>query len=157
LQIPYNALRRDAEIDIIPYCMHLGIDVLPYNVLARGVLSGKYAITTQVPNGSRAAFSTSVRQSLRPKVLESVGKIKAIAEEQNRSLSQIILAWTLQRPGIAVLLVGIRNADQLNDNAAAGDIKLTEEDLYRIDEYVGVLDDYVDYPLISHIPKCENS
>lgn len=70
------------------------------------------------------------------KQISFLDKIKPIAEKHNASLGQLVLRWTIERPGITIALAGARNAEQAVQNAKAIDINLSKEEIQTIDQLV---------------------
>lgn len=128
-QMPYSMLRRDIEKELIPYLMENNQSVLAYSPLQRGLLAGKIN-----PGHTFAEGDTRVGQNyytdqnirLTNAFLE---KIKPLADAKNATLSQLVIRWTIEQPGITIALVGARNADQAVENAKAALIKLSGEEI----------------------------
>ena len=138
LQIPYNALYRDSERDMIPFCIEQDIGILAYNALSRGVLTTKY-LGTEVPENSRAQSSKGVKEALVPEVLDTVRTLKEVGDDMGVKLSQLIIAWTLTRPGITAIPLGMRNSEQVLENSASASINLPGEVISRINTIVEAL------------------
>ncbi len=133
LQAYYNLAARDIEREIIPCLQDQKIGLMIWSPLASGVLSGKYSRSGQPPKGAR-------RESfdLGPVDYERVYRIVEVAREiatrQNGTVAQVAIAWLLAQSAVTSVIIGAKRVDQLVDNLSAINIKLTEEDLKRLDE-----------------------
>ena len=126
-QPQYSLLWRRPEQKVIPICAANGISQIVWSPLAQGVLSGKYAPGAKPPEGTRATsdqMSGAMQNWLRPDVLETVKKLKPLAEEAGCSLTQFSLAWVLREPNVASAIVGASRPDQLDENAAASGLEV---------------------------------
>lgn len=131
-QPKYNALERDIERDVLPFCRENNISVLAYSPLAQGLLTGKVTLDREFPKGDlrrdKAMFSISNRR----RVLSMLEKVKPIADGYGITLGQLFIAWTVHQRGITTALVGARNEAQVEENAKAGSVKLSEGDIAQI-------------------------
>lgn len=106
-QSQYNLLSREAEQELLPYCRSEGIGLLVYSPLARGMLSGKYTESAEYPAESRAASGEKlIFRYFTEQNFEKVRKYGQLAKRLDRSMSQLALAWILNRPGVTTALVG---------------------------------------------------
>ena len=124
-QPQYSLLYRRPEAKVIPLCAANGISQIVWSPLAQGVLSGKYAPGVALPEATRATsddMGKMMHNWLRPEILETVQKLKPIAQEAGCTMSQFALAWILREPNVASAIVGASRPDQLDENAAASDI-----------------------------------
>lgn len=128
-QVPYSMVKRGIEADIIPYCLEKGKGILAYSPLQRGLLTGKMkpGYTFQ-PNDTRAGQIWYKNENI-VKINAFLQKLVPLAEAKNATISQIVIRWTLEQPGITIALVGARNVSQAKQNAGAGDIYLSKEEL----------------------------
>ena len=133
-QIPFSMINRDVEKETIPYCIRQHKAVLAYSPLERGLLTGKIKPGYQFAEGDhRINYKYFTEENIirTDRMLE---KLKPVADEKGATLSQLVLRWTIDHPGITVALAGARNASQSVQNAAAADVKLTKEDIGFIDQ-----------------------
>ncbi|MDB5553654.1 MAG: aldo/keto reductase [Rhizobium sp.] len=131
-QIHYTLEAREAEYELLPISVEEGLGVMVWSPLAAGLLSGAFG-RDKTPAGSRQAEGWSeppIRD--RERLWSIVDVLQAIAGERGVTAAQINLAWTLSRPAIATLVVGGLNEQQFKDNIAAVDIKLTLDELERL-------------------------
>jgi aryl-alcohol dehydrogenase-like predicted oxidoreductase len=131
----YNMLRRQIERAVIPICEHLGVGQVVYSPLGQGVLTGKYS-GGKIPPDSRAADDRQnqfIKGYLRPENIEKADKLKPVAEEAGLSLPQLAVAWCLRLPNVTTAIVGASRPQQVQENAAAGGVQLSDELLAKID------------------------
>jgi aryl-alcohol dehydrogenase-like predicted oxidoreductase len=133
-QEQYSMLDRKLEASNLPYCRKHNIAFLAYSPLANGLLTGKITPDRQFAEGDLRKNNPRFSVDNRRKVLAFLAEISPVAEERGISVSQLVIAWTLSRPGVTHALVGARNVEQALNNAAAGDVVLTEEELSRINQ-----------------------
>jgi len=134
LQIEYSLLSRDIEKDILPTIRELGIALVAYGVLSRGLISDNAhaskesgEIRTRMPRFSAENF---------PRNLALVRALGEIAREKNASTVQLAFAWVHSRGSAIVPLIGARRRAQLTEALGALDVTLTPADLARIAEAV---------------------
>ena len=136
-QPPYNLLDRRIERELLPMCQSYGIGTLPWSPLAGGFLTGKYVRDGKQPTDGRFSDGTHFRSSMllgSEAAFAIVDKLEAFARRKETPLSQLALAWVMQRPGVTSPIIGPRTMEQLEDNLKALEAKFTEEDLKQIDE-----------------------
>ena len=133
--VEYSLLARGVEREVIPACVNLGLGVLAWSPLGRGVLSGKYR--HGVPADSRAAaphFSGFVEPYLGPTAGRVVAAVCTAAEGLGVAPLEVALSWLLARPGVAAALVGARTAAQLRGVLEAESLDLPTEIRQALDE-----------------------
>ncbi len=136
----YNMLERYIEQDVIPLCEREGIGQVVFSPLAQGVLTGKYKPGQQPEQGTRAADPESnmfMQRFMTDETLGAVQQLQGIAREGGYSLSQLALAWTLRQPDVSSAIIGASRPQQVEENAKAADITLSDDVLRRIDETLG--------------------
>lgn len=135
-QPPYHLLDRRIERELIPACQTYGLGIIPWSPLAGGFLTGKYTRSGSQPTDGRFSDGTHFRSGLlkNDKAFDTVEKLEAFAKEKGTPLSQIAVAWVIDRPGITSPIIGPRTMEQLEDNLKALDVKLTDEEKKKIDE-----------------------
>jgi aryl-alcohol dehydrogenase-like predicted oxidoreductase len=133
LQAYYSIAGRDLERDIVPLLEAEKTGLLVWSPLAGGLLSGKFTRENQKPEGSRRSdFDFPLVDKERTwRILDVIGPI---AKAHNCSPARIALAWILTRPFVTSIIIGAKRLDQLEDNVAAVDIKLTEDEIRQLDE-----------------------
>jgi aryl-alcohol dehydrogenase-like predicted oxidoreductase len=136
LQPPYHLFRRDIESSILPFAAEHGIGVLVYGPMAHGLLSGRMSEGTTFAAGDWRGTSDVFRGEAFRRNLAIVDALKAFAADLGITVAQLAIAWTLAHSSVHVAIVGARNPEQISLTAPAGEVRLTAEDLARIDEIV---------------------
>jgi aryl-alcohol dehydrogenase-like predicted oxidoreductase len=134
-QVEYSLLRREVEREVLPAARALGLGVLPYSPLGRGVLTGKYRHGT--PADSRAAsaeFAERQREYLQPRARAIVDAVCRAADGLDLSPAEVALAWLRDRPGVTAPIVGARTAAQLRDSLGVERVELPETIAVALDE-----------------------
>ena len=130
-QVEYHLLERRYGDGLLPYARQEGRVIIAFSPLAQGLLSGKYG-TGNVPQDLRANFGIFSRSNLR-RAPAIVDVLRKVGEQHRATPAQVALAWLLRDPNVMVI-PGARSVEQLEANAAAADLELSEEDAHRIDE-----------------------
>jgi aryl-alcohol dehydrogenase-like predicted oxidoreductase len=131
MEANYSLLARDAEKTIIPALRDHKMRLLPYSPLANGLLSGKYR-GGAIPKGSRLDRMPFFKGFL-PKNPEAIDRLQTIADGRGIELAQLALAWLAGNPIVGSVIAGATSAEQVVQNAAAGDIKLGATDRAEIE------------------------
>jgi aryl-alcohol dehydrogenase-like predicted oxidoreductase len=133
LQAYYSIAGRDLEREIVPLLEAEKTGLLVWSPLAGGLLSGKFSRENQKPEGSRRSeFDFPFVEKER--VWKILDAMKPIAAAHNCSPARISLAWILTKPFVTSVIIGAKRLDQLHDNLAATELKLTEDELKQLDE-----------------------
>jgi len=135
-QPPYSMLRRDIEADLVPWCLKRSIGILAYSPLQNGILTGRIGMDRQFPKTDLRAQNKFYRPENRRRILEFLDSIRPIAEAHQATLAQLVINWTIHRPGITCALVGVRNPAQAEENARAAEFELSADQMRRINERV---------------------
>jgi len=143
VQSRYNALARNIEQDLLPFCTEHGLGVLTYSSIAQGLLTGKVTMDRVFPKTDQRSEKPWFRPENRKRVLDMLPKIQPIADAHGASLAQVAGAWVVAQPGVTTALVGARNEQQVEENAKAADLELTDDDLRTIRATVEELGDPV--------------
>jgi aryl-alcohol dehydrogenase-like predicted oxidoreductase len=141
LQAYYSIAGRDLERDIVPLLESEKTGLLVWSPLAGGLLSGKFSRTNQKPVDSRRSeFDFPIVDKERTwKILDVIAPI---AKAHNCSPARISLAWLLAKPVVTSVIIGAKRIEQLNDNLAAVDVKLTPEQIKQLDEVSALPPEY---------------
>ncbi|AGP32991.1 aldo/keto reductase [Sorangium cellulosum] len=135
LQMQYSLLVRDLEREHIPVCKRFGIGVLPWSPLAAGFLSGKYAKDQPPPQGVRLEkWKQRFADYDNDRGWRTLDAVNAIAKEKQTTPAAIALAWLLAKPTVTSVIFGARSLEQLDDNLKAADVKLSAEEVQRLDD-----------------------
>lgn len=137
-QPQYSILYRVPEKEVIPLCAANGIGQIVWSPLAQGVLTGKYLPGHAPPPDSRAAsdrMNTFWGDALLDdRTLEVVQQLRPIADGLGLLLAQLALAWVLRVPNVSCAIIGASRPEQVDENAAASGVTLSQETLDAIDE-----------------------
>jgi aryl-alcohol dehydrogenase-like predicted oxidoreductase len=139
-QVPYSMVNRGIETELVPYCLNHNKSILAYSPLERGLLTGKMRPGHQFAEGDHRKFVSFFTDENIKRTDELLQEIKPIADENGLTLSQLVLQWTLEQPGITIALVGARDSAQAKVNAKALDKKLSAEDIKNISAHLDQLE-----------------
>jgi aryl-alcohol dehydrogenase-like predicted oxidoreductase len=134
LQTEYSLWSRDVEDEILPTVRELGIGFVAYSPLGRGFLTGQIQRFEDLPEGDYRRNSPRFQGDNFQRNLDLVDRIKEIADEKGVTPSQLALAWLLHQGEDIVPIPGTKRRKYLEENVAAVEIRLTDEDLRRIEE-----------------------
>jgi aryl-alcohol dehydrogenase-like predicted oxidoreductase len=147
VQPPYSLLWRQAEKEVLPFCVANDITVLAYSSLAQGLLTGKFRTGHSFARGDHRARNRLFKGAHFTRAQQALDQLRPIAERHGASLTQISLAWVVAQPGTCAI-AGARNAQQVQENAKAMEIRLSAEDLTEMDAIGRMVTDYLDENLI---------
>jgi aryl-alcohol dehydrogenase-like predicted oxidoreductase len=131
-QVYYTLTDRDFEWELMPLGLDQNVGTLVWSPLAGAKLSGKMGRNKTPPEGSRAGTDASwdVAEERLYKVTDA---LELISRETAQSIPRVALAWLLSRPTVSSIVIGARNLTQLKDNLAATDLKLSADQITRLD------------------------
>jgi aryl-alcohol dehydrogenase-like predicted oxidoreductase len=131
LQIEYSLLERTVEQELVPMARELGIGITPWSPLKSGVLSGKYTRHNagQIKPSRGFIADTFLSES----TYTIVDELDIIAKAHESTVARVALAWVQAQPGVTSTIIGARRFAQLEDNLKALDVKLSAEELGRLD------------------------
>jgi len=136
LQTEYSLWTRDPEADVIPTCRELGITFVSYSPLGRGFLTGKIqSLNDLAPNDWRRYNPRFEEQNLK-RNLELAKRVESMAKEKQCTPAQLALAWLLAKGDDIVPIPGTKRQKYLEENIAAVQVRLSSEDLARIEKMV---------------------
>jgi aryl-alcohol dehydrogenase-like predicted oxidoreductase len=134
LQSEYSLWTRDPEPEILPTVRELGIGFVAYSPLGRGFLSGKYKQPEDLPEDDFRRHHPRFQGENFEQNLTLVESIEEIAREKEVTAGQLALAWVLAQGRDIMPIPGTKRRSYLEENIAAGEIELSDEDLARIEE-----------------------
>src|SRR5438270_852096 len=134
LQTEYSLWTRDPEDDVLPTCRELGIGFVAYSPLGRGFLTGELKRFEDLAADDYRRQSPRFQGENFQRNLDLVGRIEEIAKEKKATAAQLTLAWVLAQGNDIVPIPGTKRRKYLEQNLAALNIKLTRDDLARIDQ-----------------------
>lgn len=139
LQPQYNLLARAVEWEIVPACQSEGLGLLPWSPLASGWLTGKYrrdespAGETRVAENADQGMKIWNQRGHLDRTWQVLEAVRKVADGHGVSMAQVSIAWLAARPAVASVILGARNMEQLEDNLAAADVRLSPEETQLLD------------------------
>ena len=138
-QLPYALVWRYDEL-LIRYCSEHGVGVLAYSPLGEGILTGRYDETSTFPEGDVRNHCVFFRPDVMPLALKVTAAVKHVALRHGATPAQAAINWTARQPHITSVIVGSSSIQQVEQNAAAVDWQMDEEDRAMLktagDEYM---------------------
>ena len=137
LQPPYSLVDPRAETSELPYCRQEGIGVIVYSPMYSGLLSGTMTAerVASFPSDDWRSRDPEFRSPRIERHLKLVELLRAIAGAHGCSPGEVAFAWTLRRPEVTAAIVGARRAAQVDGWIGAAGLRLSDEDLKRIDDF----------------------
>jgi aryl-alcohol dehydrogenase-like predicted oxidoreductase len=134
MQNHYNLVYREEEREMIPQCVDMGVGVLPWSPLARGLLAGNR--TREGERRTVRAETDAFGDSLyKPEIdFDVVDRVVEVAGARRVPPAQVALAWLLHKPGVTAPIVGSTKAQHIDDALAAEDLDLSDEEVARLEE-----------------------
>lgn len=132
-QIHYTLYSREAEFELVPLGLDQGVGILVWSPLAGGWLSGKYTRNTKPESGRQVTGFREPPIYDADRLWDIVDVINEVAAAHGVSGAQVSLAWLLQRPLVASVIIGGRSTAQFEDNLKSTELKLTAEDVAKLD------------------------
>jgi aryl-alcohol dehydrogenase-like predicted oxidoreductase len=133
VQSEYSLWTRDPEAEVLPTCRELGIGFVPYSPLGRGFLSGRFKSPDELDEGDFRRHGPRFTGENLEANLRLAAKVEEIATEKGITAAQLSLAWVLAQGEDLVPIPGTKRRKYLEENAAAVEVELSDEDLARID------------------------
>jgi len=133
IQERYNALDRQLEDELLPLCIQHGVSFMSYSSLALGMLAGKLAPDRVFTGDDQRATDPRFTPENRAKVATMLTQLDSLCVEVGLTTAQLVIGWTLARPGITYALCGARNPAQAEENAVAGSTVLSPDVIRAVD------------------------
>lgn len=130
----YSLIHREAENELLPYLKEQQISFVPYFPLASGLLTGKYESDVTFPPEDLRSKKPDFQGERFKAIIDKVSQLKLIAADYNASVAEIVLAWYIKNPYVAVVIPGAKKPEQVINNVKALDVHLTQEDYQRINK-----------------------
>jgi aryl-alcohol dehydrogenase-like predicted oxidoreductase len=134
VQTELSLWSRDAEAEVLPTVRELGIGYVAYSPLGRGFLTGEFKSPADFPEGDTRRNHPRFQGENFDKNIQLVREVEAMAKEKGCTTAQLALAWVLAKGEDIVPIPGTKRIRYLDDNIGALDVKLTADDLKRLDE-----------------------
>jgi aryl-alcohol dehydrogenase-like predicted oxidoreductase len=132
LQLEYSLIERTIEGELVPAALEHGMGITPWSPLKSGVLSGKYTRANAGKlQGGRGEWANS---ALTERAYTIIDALISIARELDSTPARVALSWVQHRAGVTSTIIGARTLEQLQDNLAALDVRLTQQQSARLDE-----------------------
>jgi aryl-alcohol dehydrogenase-like predicted oxidoreductase len=132
-QPPYNMLQRQIETDVLPWCRERGIATIVYWPLLKGFLTGKLARDHVFRPGDGRAKYPMFQGAEWEKTHDFLDELRVIAADIGRTVTEVVVNWTIHQPGITAALCGAKRPAQIRESAGGMGWKLTEEQFARIE------------------------
>jgi aryl-alcohol dehydrogenase-like predicted oxidoreductase len=133
VQNEYSLLHREPEEEVLAECERQGMAFLPFFPLMSGLLTGKYGKGRPIPQGTRVAKYERYNKLLTERNLDKVEALTDFAASRRRSLLELAFSWLLAHGLVASVIAGATSDEQVRNNAASADWKLTRDDMEEID------------------------
>jgi aryl-alcohol dehydrogenase-like predicted oxidoreductase len=134
LQTEYSLWTREPETELLPACTELGISLVAYSPLGRGFLTGTINSPNDIPKNDFRAHTPRFQGDNFTENMKIVNRVKEIAQENNCTPAQLVLAWLLAKSENIIPIPGTKHPDRLEENIKAVDINLTREEIKELDD-----------------------
>lgn len=141
LQAYYTVAGRDLEREIVPLLKDQNLGLMVWSPLAGGLLSGKFDRNGKGPEGTRR-LNFDFPPIDKERAFNVLDVIREIAQEKGVSVAQIALSWLLHQPVVTSIIIGAKTSEQLADNLHAPEVKLSAEDLARLNDVSNLSPEY---------------
>lgn len=141
LQAYYTIAGRDLERELVPLLTDQKVGLMVWSPLAGGLLSGKYSRDEAGPSGARRARFDFPPVN-KDRAFDCVDEMSDVAKAHKVSVARIALAWLLHQKAVTSVIIGAKNVDQLEDNLGAVDVKLSDDELERLDKVSALPPEY---------------
>jgi aryl-alcohol dehydrogenase-like predicted oxidoreductase len=141
LQAYYTVAGRDLERELVPMLRSEEVGLMVWSPLAGGLLSGKYGRDTQAEAGSRR-ISFDFPPVDKERAYDCIDAMRPMAQQRGVSVAQIALAWLLHQPVVSTVIIGAKRVEQLDDNIAATQVKLSAEERAALDQASALPEEY---------------
>lgn len=129
----YSLLHRDAETEMFDYLRENNISFVPFFPLASGLLTGKYSEVVNFPENDIRHGNPDFTGERFEKIVEKVNNLKPLADKHGITTAQLVLAWYIKNPDVTVVIPGAKRPEQVESNAKALNVSLSDEEYAQID------------------------
>jgi aryl-alcohol dehydrogenase-like predicted oxidoreductase len=136
--VEYSPFCLDIEspkTQVLQTCRELGISIVAYSPVGRGLLTGQIKSFSDLPEGDFRRLTPKYSSENFPKILQLVDKMGSVAEQHDCSVSQVGLAWLLAQGKDVIPIPGTRTVKYLEENTKSMDVRLTEEEVKELRRY----------------------
>jgi aryl-alcohol dehydrogenase-like predicted oxidoreductase len=150
VQAYYSIAGRELEREILPVVEDQGLGVMVWSPLAGGFLSGKFSRNRRGDNDSRrSAFDFPPVDKER--AYDIIDAMEPVARAHDASVARVALAWLLRRKGVMSVIIGAKTIQQLEDNLAAADLALSEDEIAALDQVSALRPEYPGWMLARQV------
>lgn len=132
-QMYYTIAGRDLEREVVPLCVDQQLAILPWSPLAGGFLSGKFQRNGAGPNDARRV-SFDFPPVNKDRAFDCIDAMNPMAQARDTSVAGIALGWLLHKPWVTSVIIGAKTPEQLKQNLAATEVKLSAEEMATLDK-----------------------
>lgn len=132
-QSHYNLIERSVEGELLPFCRAHGIGIVPYYPLAGGLLTGKYRQGEPIPPGVRGYNNADFAKQLNERNFRLIERLSSFAGDHGHTAGALAIAWLLAHLEVSSVIAGARRPEHVDANVAAGEWKLTADDLREVE------------------------
>ncbi|AYF92087.1 aldo/keto reductase [Apilactobacillus bombintestini] len=129
----YSLLHRDAENEMFDYLRENNISFVPFFPLASGLLTGKYSEVVDFPEDDIRHGNPDFSGERFANIVKKVNGLKPLADKHDATIAQLVLAWYMKNPDITVVIPGAKKPEQVQSNAKAMNVSLSDEEYAQID------------------------
>jgi aryl-alcohol dehydrogenase-like predicted oxidoreductase len=140
LQMFYSIGGRDLEREVVPLAVDQKLAILPWSPLAGGFLSGKFSRDSKPDGARRTTFDFPPINKER--AYDIIDAMRPIAKTHDASVARVALAWLLHQPHVTSVIIGAKTHEQLVDNVAATELKLTGQELETLNKVSALPPEY---------------
>jgi aryl-alcohol dehydrogenase-like predicted oxidoreductase len=141
VQAYYSIAGRDLERELVPLIREEQLGLLVWSPLAGGLLSGKFTPDATGPEGARRT-AREFPPVEKDRAWTTIAVMREVAAAHGASVAQVALAWLLAKPWVTSVIVGAKRLDQLDDNLGAANVRLSADELARLDEVSALPEEY---------------
>lgn len=135
VQSRYNIMERQIESELYPCCQAYNVGVVPWGPLSGGFLTGKYRKGEEGPPGARLSVSMPMYDYIMTEAnWKKLDGLKDFAAQRGHTVGHLAIAWLLARDRVSSVIAGARKIEQVSENVAAAEWKLTADELTQIEE-----------------------
>jgi aryl-alcohol dehydrogenase-like predicted oxidoreductase len=143
IQPHFNLMhRREVEPELAGLCISEGIGMIPYSPLAGGFLTGKYSREGGAPEGSRGANNGRIQGYMNETGWAVLDALREMAGARGKTIAQVALGWALTLPFMTSPIIGANTVEQLEESLGAAGLRLSEDEMKRLDQITGFHRDY---------------
>ena len=134
LQNGHSLLNREVEDEVLPACREHGVGFIPFFPLESGLLTGKYKRGETAPEGTRLSDERFAGRFLKQERFDVVERLEAFAKARGHTLLELALSWLVSKPEVVCVIAGATKPEQIDQNIAAAQWTLSEEEFAEVDE-----------------------